>query len=61
MLTCICRGVSEGEVGETIRRGASSVTDVVRRCGAGTGCGSCHEEIRALLEAAQPAAGSAPA
>jgi bacterioferritin-associated ferredoxin len=52
MMLCVCRGVSEGEVGESIAGGAASVEAVVRRCGAGGDCGACHDEIRELLDAA---------
>lgn len=49
MVLCVCRGVSEHEVGETIAKGAGSVDAVVRRCGAGGDCGACLDEIRDLL------------
>ncbi len=49
MIVCVCRGVSEREVGESIAGGAVSVDAVVRQCGAGGDCGSCHDEIRQLL------------
>jgi len=49
MILCVCRGVSEREVDETIGCGAATVDDVVRRCGAGGDCGTCHDEIRQLL------------
>lgn len=49
MILCVCRGVSEHEVGETIGRGAASVEEVARHCGAGRDCGTCRDEIRDLL------------
>ena len=56
MILCICRGVTEEEVVDAIRRGALSLDKIARRCdGAGTDCGSCRAEIRAHLEACRPA------
>ena len=51
-IVCRCRGVSEGEVREAIRRGACTVDGVKRRTGAGMGrCqgGFCTERVLALL------------
>lgn len=51
-ILCRCRGVSEGEVLEAIRRGAVTVDGVKRRTGAGMGrCqgGFCQQKILALL------------
>ena len=49
MILCLCHGKSERDVDETIRAGADSVEAVGDRCGAGTGCGMCHEEIAQRL------------
>jgi bacterioferritin-associated ferredoxin len=46
---CLCRAVSDRKVGKAIGRGAATVEEVGRACGAGTGCGGCHAEIEALL------------
>jgi bacterioferritin-associated ferredoxin len=48
-LLCRCVVVSEREVLLAIRCGARSVADVGRHCDAGTGCGSCHAGIEAML------------
>ena len=48
---CICAAVTEDEVRSCIARGASTVEEVGDACAAGTGCGSCHEEIDVFLEA----------
>lgn len=45
MYVCICAAVTDGEVRSCIARGARTVEDVGMRCAAGTGCGSCHDEI----------------
>ncbi|MDQ4104502.1 MAG: (2Fe-2S)-binding protein [Actinomycetota bacterium] len=49
MYVCICRAVTETEVRGCIAEGACTVRNVVDRCGAGTGCGSCVGKIAALL------------
>ena len=49
MILCLCHGKSERDVDETIRAGADSVEAVGDRCGAGTGCGMCVEEIAQRL------------
>ena len=49
MYVCICWAVTEAQVRRCIAEGASTVEDVGDRCAAGTGCGSCHERIGALL------------
>ncbi len=49
-LVCHCLHVAESEVLLAIRGGADSVEAVGQYCEAGTGCKSCHEPIRALLQ-----------
>lgn len=50
MIVCLCKGVSEGEICDAIRRGAGSIDEVSRRCrGAGGDCGSCRGDIVAQL------------
>jgi bacterioferritin-associated ferredoxin len=49
---CICAGVPDVEVRSCIARGARTVEQVGDACGAGTGCGSCHERIDVFLTAA---------
>ena len=52
MIVCICRGVTQDELLDAIRRGAYSLEKIARRCdGAGTDCGSCRGEIQTYLEA----------
>ncbi|MDQ3761483.1 MAG: (2Fe-2S)-binding protein [Actinomycetota bacterium] len=52
MYVCICRAVTEAVVRGCIADGARTVKDVVKRCEAGTGCGTCVEKIVSLLRAA---------
>lgn len=54
MILCLCQGVSDREVIEVVERGASTVSDVKRQCGAGTGCGMCVADIRMHLQNARP-------
>jgi bacterioferritin-associated ferredoxin len=49
MYVCICRAVTEAAVRGCIADGARTVKDVVKRCEAGTGCGTCVGKILALL------------
>jgi len=50
MWVCHCRAVTDTHVREAIDAGAADETDIGRLCGAGTGCGSCHSELRRLCE-----------
>jgi bacterioferritin-associated ferredoxin len=49
---CICHAVPDSEIRSCIARGARTVAEVGDACGAGTGCGSCHEHIDVFLAAA---------
>jgi bacterioferritin-associated ferredoxin len=49
MYVCICRAVTEAVVQGCIADGARTVKEVVKRCEAGTGCGTCVGKILALL------------
>lgn len=51
---CACLGVSVAAVSAAIAGGASSLSAVGAATHAGTSCGSCRPEIRALLRAARP-------
>jgi bacterioferritin-associated ferredoxin len=62
MYVCLCRGVSDRKVRKAINRGATTVEEISRTCGAGSGCGGCRPELQAMLhevcggcEAALPA------
>ena len=49
-LVCNCLAVRESEILHAIRSGADSVAEVGQYCEAGTGCTSCHEPIRRMLQ-----------
>lgn len=49
MIVCLCRGVSDRVVRLAVAQGARSVEEVGARCGAGHGCGGCHEAIEEMV------------
>jgi len=49
MIVCLCHPTSDRDVDAVIDDGARTVEEIGRRCGAGTGCGSCLEELRERL------------
>jgi bacterioferritin-associated ferredoxin len=50
MWVCHCRAVNDSTVRDAIASGAADEYEIGRECGAGTGCGSCHDELRRLCE-----------
>jgi bacterioferritin-associated ferredoxin len=56
MIVCLCANVSERELAAVIAAGATTVKEVGRRCGAGTGCGACKPLIRECLSRCRAAA-----
>lgn len=50
MIVCICKGVNEREIRQSISAGCSNEASIGHRCGAGTDCGSCLQTLRELLE-----------
>ncbi len=56
MIVCLCANVSERELAATITAGATTVKEVGRTCGAGTGCGACKPLIRECLSRCRAAA-----
>ncbi|MGD9855206.1 MAG: (2Fe-2S)-binding protein [Planctomycetaceae bacterium] len=51
-MLCHCLQVKESQVADSVAiYGAETVRDVIRTCGAGGGCNSCHAKIRQLIEA----------
>lgn len=49
MYVCICFAVTDHEIETEVRAGARTLREIAKRCGAGTGCGSCVHRIYALL------------
>ena len=53
---CICHGIGAAAIGVAIAAGCLSTAAIGQATGAGTGCGSCQPELRAMLgNAALPA------
>ncbi|MBT8144157.1 MAG: (2Fe-2S)-binding protein [Gammaproteobacteria bacterium] len=50
MIVCVCKQVSESQVREALRKGHSSVDEISRCLGVGTGCGTCLEYAQELIE-----------
>jgi bacterioferritin-associated ferredoxin len=61
MWVCHCRAVTDSHVRQAIAAGANDEAEIGRVCGAGTGCGSCHDELRRLCEETRRAKVQAPA
>jgi len=58
MWVCHCRAVTDSRVLEAIAEGAEDEFDIARLCGAGSRCGSCHDELRRLCDVARAADGT---
>jgi bacterioferritin-associated ferredoxin len=50
MWVCSCLAVTDHEIRAEIEAGARDEHDIAERCGAGTDCGTCVDEIRRLCE-----------
>lgn len=50
MIICVCNAVSEKQIREAIRGGASSIGDLRAATGCGTNCGSCVETAVSLID-----------
>jgi bacterioferritin-associated ferredoxin len=50
MLVCLCHPTSDADIRSTVNDGARSVEEVGIACGAGTGCGACHQQIAELID-----------
>lgn len=60
-IVCECLKVTEGQVVESIRAGrACSLRQIAACTEAGTGCNSCHGELRRLLQREAPDVQPAP-
>jgi len=47
---CRCAGVSGAAIEESVASGCTSVPEVSKATRAGTGCGGCHDDIKAVIE-----------
>ena len=46
---CVCERVTRDEIEAARDRGATTIAQLTRMCGAGAGCGECHAELRQIL------------
>ncbi len=53
MIICVCKGLNEHEIRETITSGCVTEESIGHLCGAGTDCGSCLATLRELLQERQ--------
>jgi bacterioferritin-associated ferredoxin len=51
VIVCMCHPTSDRDLDAIIDDGARTVEEISRRCGAGTGCGACLDELRERLVA----------
>jgi len=49
-LVCSCNNVGEGNIEKAIKKGCKDFNELCKTTGAGTGCGSCKPEVKAILE-----------
>lgn len=52
MIVCLCSGTSDRQVEAAIASGARCMTAIRSACGAGGGCGGCHDTLRDMLRRA---------
>jgi len=50
MLVCLCHPSSDRAIDAVIDDGARTVEEIGQRCGAGTGCGACVDDLRERLQ-----------
>lgn len=55
-LVCSCNNVGQGNLEKAIKGGCNDFQKLCQQTGAGTGCGSCRPEVRAILERLEMAA-----
>jgi len=51
MYVCLCHAVTDADILEALRDGHTTAEAVMDATGAGTGCGSCREEVMTMVQA----------
>jgi bacterioferritin-associated ferredoxin len=51
MIVCVCKAVSDRQIRQAAKCGATRVRDLARELGVGTCCGKCLPEAQATLSA----------
>ncbi len=49
-LVCVCMGIMYSDIIAAIERGDRTFKDLQNSLMVGTGCSSCHEEVREILD-----------
>lgn len=50
MIVCLCKAVNERRLRAAVRHADEPVDEVGRRCGAGTACGACRDEVVRIVK-----------
>ncbi len=50
MYVCVCKGVTDGQIRQAVREGASTMRELSARLGVATGCGRCASHARIVLD-----------
>jgi bacterioferritin-associated ferredoxin len=50
MYVCVCRGISDRQIRETVHRGATSFEEVRDHLAVATCCGCCEDTARDLVQ-----------
>ena len=53
MILCLCEAVTERQLRDAVRGGASTVSRLARQTRAGTGCGACACDLKRVLREEQ--------
>jgi len=59
MVVCLCKGISDKQIRKLVEAGVTSAREVMNLCRAGTDCGTCVLQVRAVVEATLAEAASA--
>jgi bacterioferritin-associated ferredoxin len=52
MYVCICAAVTDRQIKQAVRDGATTLDDLVMHLGVGAGCGCCREVAQEILDGA---------
>ena len=52
MIVCLCYGISDSQIKNIIKEGATDIDAIQSKCSAGTSCGSCLEFLNVLIDEA---------
>lgn len=57
MYICLCKGISDNKIRELLSLGNPSLRSLQKLCQAGTDCGMCLAEVKALIDEAKKSVG----